>query len=172
MTRPAMPTMPQTMDTTTDPQADMLAPALTPIERVEAEDQRLYNEPLRTAAERKAERKRVFAELIATGCSFNEAAEALGVNRVTAFRWRQEDPEFAQACRDALKVSINVLKAEAERRAIRGSDKLLMFLLERYAPDQFHIAQKMEHSGAVDLASAVLAARRRTAAAEPGEDLC
>lgn len=152
------------------------APAASLTERIEAEAQRLYNEPLLTASERKAERKRAFVELLAGGCNLTEAAEAIHVDRATAFRWRQEDAEFAQACRDAFKVSIDVLKREAERRALKGSDKLLMFLLERYDPEKFHLAQKLEHSGAVDLASAVLAARRRASSrtedSEPGSDLC
>ncbi len=147
--------------------------ALTYAERTEAEAQRLYNEPLLTAQERKAERKRAYVELIASGCNHTEAAEGVGVDRATAFRWRQEDPEFAQACRTALRAGIDVLKAEAERRALKGSDKLLMFLLERYDPQTFHLAQKLEHSGAVDLAGAVLAGRKRASVTdEPGSDLC
>lgn len=151
------------------------SPAQTLTERIEQEDARLFSEPLPTASQRKVERKRVFVELMASGCSFTEAAEGVGVNRVTAFRWKQEDPEFAQACRTALRIGVDVLKAEAERRALKGSDKLLMFLLERYDRETFHIAQKLEHSGQVDLAAAVLAARRRTGGtgdSEPGSDLC
>lgn len=127
------------------------APAALPTftERLEAEAHRLYEEPLLAASERKAERKRAFVTLIADGLNFMEACEALHMDRSTAFRWRQSDPEFAQACRDALKVSIERLEAEAERRALNGSDKLLMFLLERRAPDKYHIAQKHEHQGAV-----------------------
>jgi hypothetical protein len=148
-------------------------PAPTPTERQEHEDNRLYEAPLLTAKERKAERKRAFVELIASGCNFTEAAEALGVHRITAFQWRREDPGFNAECMQALRVSIDMLKKEAERRAIRGSDKLLMFLLERYDPEKFHLAQKLEHSGAVDLAGAVLAARRRgNVGSEPGSDLC
>src|SRR6187551_2053855 len=89
------------------------APALTPIEREEAEQHRLFEAPLLTAKERKAERKRAFVELIASGCNFTEAAEALGVHRVTAFQWRREDPVFNAECMQALRVSIDLLKKEA-----------------------------------------------------------
>lgn len=154
------PRSPATMQPSMDNETPA-SPALTLTERIEADAQRLYEEPLLTASERKAERKRAFVTLIADGLNFMEACEALHLDRSTAFRWRQADPEFAQACRDALKVSIEKLEAEAERRALHGSDKLLMFLLERRAPDKYHIAQKLEHSGSVDLAAAVMAARRR-----------
>lgn len=156
---------------------DDTPPSQSPIgaltERIEQDAARLYDEPLLTPQQRKAERKAAYVELIASGCSHSEAAEGVGVDRATAWRWRQNDPEFARACGEALKVNIETLKREAERRAIRGSDKLLMFLLERYDPSQFHLAQKLEHSGTVDLASAVIAARRRAGAEdEPGADLC
>lgn len=140
------------------------SPAQTLTERVEHDAARLFGEPLLTASERKAERKRAFAELIAQGLNFTEAAEAVHVDRATAFRWRQQDPEFAQVCRDALKISIERLEHEAERRALNGSDKLLMFLLERRAPEKYHIAQKMEHSGGVSLQVV-------TGVPQPGEDL-
>jgi len=141
-----------------------LSPALTYTERQEHDAARLFNEPLLTASERKAERKRAYVELIGSGCNHSEAAEGVGVDRATAFRWRQEDPEFAQACRTALRASIDVLKAEAERRALKGSDKLLMFLLCNYAPEQFSDKQKVEHSGGVSLQVV-------TGVPQPGEDL-
>lgn len=148
------------------------APALTPVERIEAEAQRLYNDPLPTASERKAERKRAFIELCADGLNYSEAAEALGVHRLTAYNWRREDPAFEQACRDAFKTSVERLEQHVEKRAFQ-SDKVAMWLLERRAPEKYHIAQKLEHSGAVDLAGAVLAGRRRAAVSdEPGSDLC
>jgi hypothetical protein len=110
--------------------------------------------------------------MMAAGMGPSEVAAAIGVNRVTLFRWRQEDPTFDERLTAALNVTLEKLKREAERRAVNGSDKLLMFLLERYDPATFHLAQKLEHSGAVDLASAVLAGRRRAAVDdEPGSDL-
>lgn len=105
--------------------------------------------------------RRVFLELIAEGSNIGEACAALGVNRSTVFRWRKDDPGFNAAVLRAFVANIEGLKREAERRAMKGSDKLLMFLLCNYAPDQFSNTQKLEHSGAVDLANAVLAARGR-----------
>lgn len=109
----------------------------------------------------KATQRRVFIELIAEGCNIEEAARTLGINRSTAWRWRKDDPEFERAVKGAFVVHIEGLKREAERRAMKGSDKLLMFLLCNYAPDQFSNSQKIEHSGQVDLAQAITAARGR-----------
>jgi transposase-like protein len=109
----------------------------------------------------KSTRKRVVLELLAEGSSICEAARGVGLDRSTVFRWRQHDPEFAQACRQALVANVEVLKREAERRALKGSDKLLMFLLCNYAPEQFSQAQKVEVHDAGGIAAQIVAARKR-----------
>ena len=48
------------------------------------------------------------------------AAEAAGVDRVTVYRRRLADPDFDQACRDAMEDAIDLLEAEAVRRARDG----------------------------------------------------
>ena len=63
------------------------------------------------------------------------AATAAGVGRSTAYLWRQEDPEFAAKWDEAVAEGIDRLESEAYRRAVAGSDKLLIFLLERRRPE-------------------------------------
>lgn len=146
---------------------------LHPVERAETDAQRVFGDAMTLPEQRKALRKEAAIEMMSFGVSMSEIAEAIGVDRATFFRWRKDDPEFNAKLLAKLVINKDMLQAEAERRALRGSDKLLMFLLERYDPEKFHLAQKLEHSGAVDLASAVLAGRRRTGAdSEPGSDLC
>ena len=57
------------------------------------------------------------------------------MGRSTAYLWRREDPEFAAKWDDAVADGIDLLEDEARRRALEGSDKLLMFLLERRRPE-------------------------------------
>jgi transposase-like protein len=101
--------------------------------------------------DQRSARRAVLVELIAEGSNLSEAARAVGINRSTLFRWRQADPEFDKAIRSAFVASVEALKREAERRAMNGSDKLLMFLLCNYAPDQFSNLQKLEHSGSLNV---------------------
>ena len=158
------------MDDTNAPEQGGL---LHPVERAETDAQRVFGDAMTLPEQRKALRKEAAIEMMSFGVSMSEIAEAIGVDRATFFRWRKDDPEFNAKLHAKLVINKDMLQAEAERRALRGSDKLLMFLLERYDPEKFHLAQKLEHSGAVDLASAVLAGRRRTGAdSEPGSDLC
>jgi hypothetical protein len=67
-------------------------------------------------------------EALARGVSPTSAANAAGVGRSTAYLWRQEDREFAAKGDEAVAVGIDRLETEAYRRALEGSDKLLMFL--------------------------------------------
>jgi hypothetical protein len=85
-----------------------------------------------------SERKAQFLELVRDhGTTDAAAAAAVGVDRVTVWRWKKGDAEFAKAYNADRKVGLEHLVKEAERRAINGSDRLLMFLLEHYNPEVF-----------------------------------
>lgn len=107
-----------------------------------------------------AERQEMFLACIAGGARHNQAAEDIGVHRVTAWRWKQ-DPDFRKRFQAARKASVTTLKREAERRAMAGSDRLLIFLLCAYAPEEFQERQVMEHKGKLDIANTIAQARKR-----------
>ncbi len=50
-----------------------------------------------------------------------KAAELVGINRVTVFKWRRDDPKFAAAFADAQVEAAHNLEDEARRRAVEGS---------------------------------------------------
>ena len=79
--------------------------------------------------------ERRMLEALARGMSPARAGRTAGVGRSTVYLWRREDPEFAQKWDDAVADGIDLLEDEARRRALEGSDKLLMFLLERRRPE-------------------------------------
>ena len=98
-----------------------------------------------------SERQAIFLEAISqSGCRDGEAAAIAGVHRVTAWRWQLE-PRFADQVREARKVGVQKLIAEAERRAMRGSDMLLKFLLCNYDPERFRDRQAVDVKGNVSL---------------------
>jgi hypothetical protein len=110
-----------------------------------------------TAADTKAtpERKAKFLVALAKCGNVTEAAEIAGAGRVTVYRWRGKDEDFAEAWDGALEVATDALEAEARSRALEGteepvfyqgrhvanvrkkSDMLLMFLLNGYRPERF-----------------------------------
>jgi len=86
--------------------------------------------------------------LIATGGNVSEACKAESIGRTAAYRWRNDDPEFASRWDAAVEVGVDQLETEARRRAFKGvkkpvyqggklvghiqeySDTLLIFLLK------------------------------------------
>jgi hypothetical protein len=62
------------------------------------------------------------------------SASSAGIDRDTAYKRRGRDPRFAAAWAQAREDAIDVLEAEARRRALSVSDALLMFLLRAHRP--------------------------------------
>jgi hypothetical protein len=67
-----------------------------------------------------------FLERLAEGFSVGGAAQAAGFDRVTAYRWRAADPEFAAAWDAARETGSDALEDEARRRACEGVQKLVL----------------------------------------------
>lgn len=97
------------------------------------------------------EREDEFLRLLSQGCLVKEAAAAVAIPWRTLYHKRSHDPAFAARWEDAKRVKVDHLIAEAERRAMRGSDRLLMFLLSSYRPEQFKQRATLEHHGGVSL---------------------
>ncbi len=118
------------------------------------------------------ERQEAFLHLIEThGIADKDAYEILGVTRWTLWRWKK-DAEFLARYEEARKIGMPHLEAEAKRRAMNGSDRLLEFLLCNYDPARFSNKQKLEVHGEVTLAERLARARKRTTTPEDdGSDL-
>lgn len=92
------------------------------------------------------ERIEEFLRLLSKGCTVRNAAAGVKVPWGTLYAMRRRDPEFAKRWDDAQKIRVDGLIAEAERRAMNGSDKLLMFLLTNYAPDKFKNLKQVDQN--------------------------
>jgi transposase-like protein len=64
----------------------------------------------------------------------SDAARAAGVGRSTVYDRRERDSEFASAWDNVVEESVEELELEARKRAMEGSDQLLMFLLRARRP--------------------------------------
>ena len=107
-------------------------------------------------------RMREFLALIANGHNDTEAARAIGYSRWVPYRWKKVYPGFMDAYTKACSVGVEVLVAEAKRRAMRGSDRLLEFLLCNLAPDQFKRNADVKVDVGVNVAERLQAGRKRT----------
>lgn len=109
--------------------------------------------------------QKAFLSALAESGVLAHAAAAAGVDRVTVYRARQDDPTFDAACQDAIEEATDKLVQEARRRALEGveepvyqggalvgtkrvySDALMGKLLAAYRPQQFG-TQRTELTGA------------------------
>lgn len=95
----------------------------------------------------KANNQRVFVEQLVKGQTITAAAKASGICRRTAYSWRESDKTFAEAWDDALEIGTEKLETEATRRALEGSDTLLIFLLKARRPKVYRERVSTEVSG-------------------------
>lgn len=83
-----------------------------------------YSRPaLQYGVKKSASRMQLILDILASGMSVKAAAAAAGVDRTTALRWKNEDPEFRKAWEDAVEAGADVLEDEAFRRARDGVQK-------------------------------------------------
>ncbi len=106
------------------------------------------------------------AALVASGGNVTRACEAVSICRMTAYVWRDADPEFAAAWEKAKDAGIDALEDEARRRAFEGfekpvfhqgaqcgaireySDTLTIFLLKGARPEKYRDRVSSEITGA------------------------
>jgi len=104
-----------------------------------------------------------FLRLLHDGCRVRAAAQAIGVSTDTPYRWRRNEPAFREAWDKAVEHRTEQMIKEAHRRALAGSDRLLMWCLANEVPEKYATERnKLEVSGTLDIAQRILAARRRT----------
>jgi hypothetical protein len=78
-----------------------------------------------------------FIEVFAATGNVRLAASAVGKSRDAPYKRAQTDPEFGAAWLRAREDAVDMLEAEARRRALSSSDNLLTFLLRAERPDKF-----------------------------------
>ena len=86
---------------------------------------------------RTPKRRGAFLTALAAGHSVVTACQLSRLGRTAVYAWRDDDPAFAAEWRDAAEAGIDLLEDEARRRAMAGSDLLLIFLLRNRRPDVF-----------------------------------
>lgn len=126
------------------------------------------------------QKKAAFCAALATsGGSVARACEAIDVARLTAYRWRADDPQFAKDWEQAKAIGLEALEDEALRRAFEGvsepiyylgrnvdtikkySDTLAIFLLKGGMPEKYRERSEVKHDVTDNLADAMRAARER-----------
>ena len=79
------------------------------------------------------------------------AAQGAGVTRMSAYRERKRNPEFAAAWEDAREAAAERLEAAAYERARNVSDTLLIFLLKSHKPERYRESVQQQHTGVLEV---------------------
>lgn len=116
-----------------------------------ADDTALVEPPGVVSGLTQDERIEEFLRLLSAGCTVRQAAAGVALDWSAMYRRRRKDAEFAKRWADAQRVSVEALIAEAERRAMAGSDRLLMFMLTNLAPERFKHRQDVTGTGGFSL---------------------
>src|SRR5262245_27197917 len=106
-----------------------------------------------------------FLEALAEPGSVVHAATKAKIHRSTAYNARADERAFADAWKEAEQIGVELMEAEARRRAVEGcrrpvyqggklvghvqeySDTLLIFLLKAHKPEKYRERHQVEHSG-------------------------
>ena len=81
-------------------------------------------------------RERFLAKLSETG-NVTETCALTNINRPTVYAWRNSDESFARAWDAALELGADAMEDEARRRALAGSDALMVFMLRALRPERY-----------------------------------
>ena len=123
--------------------------------------------------------KAAFLDTLRETANVTVAARSVGITLGTAYKHRKDDALFAERWEEAINEAVDMLEAEAHRRAFQGteepvfyqgcevgyvrkySDPLTMFLLKAHRPDKYRERSevKQEISGGMQLNDTARAAR-------------
>ena len=106
---------------------------------------------------------RFIAALVRSG-SVQHAAKVAKVARRTVYKARETDTSFASLWEDAKNESLEEVEYEIRRRAMRGSDLLLIFFAKAHWPEKYRDNFKREQRAEITLADLVGEAEARAEA--------
>ena len=92
-------------------------------------------------------RAAVLCDHVANMTAFYLAASLAGVPDATATIWRARSPEFQAMLAAAEERRVQLLEAEAWRRAVGGSDTMLIFMLKAARPAVYRENHTIELTG-------------------------
>ena len=76
--------------------------------------------------------KKRFLETLAEQGTISCAAQAAGVSRMTAYRWRQDDREFASLWDDAMETAVDSVESTLYQKARSGETVPMIFYLKAH----------------------------------------
>jgi transposase-like protein len=85
--------------------------------------------------DRRDSKKKRFIETLAAQGTVSHAALAAGVSRNTAYRWRQDDLEFALLWDEAHETAVDAVESSLYQKALNGDTICMIFYLKAHRPE-------------------------------------
>ena len=85
--------------------------------------------------DRRDRRKKRFIAALTVQGTVSHAAQAAGVSRNTAYRWRQDDHEFAEAWDEAHENAVDAVESSLYQKALSGDTICMIFYLKGHRPN-------------------------------------
>jgi len=99
--------------------------------------------------DRRDTKKKRFIETLTSQGTVLHAAQAAGVSRNTAYRWKHEDCEFASLWDEAHENAVDVVESSLYQKAVSGDTIAMIFYLKAHRPiyrDKLNIDLKQVQS--------------------------
>lgn len=87
-----------------------------------------------TTRDRRDRQKKTFLTALTTHGTVYHAAQAAGVSRQTAYRWRHEDLEFADQWDQAHENAVDAVESTIYQQAVGGNTIAAIFYLKAHRP--------------------------------------
>jgi hypothetical protein len=107
-----------------------------------------------------------FLEAFAATGNVRLATSAAGVSRDAPYKRARVRQSFADRWAKAREEAIDLLEAEARRRALSGSDALLMFLLRAHRPERYRETVRIDLAREASAIAGLLGVEPEAAIAE------
>jgi hypothetical protein len=79
-------------------------------------------------------RKKRFIDALTEQGTVYHAAQAAGVSRQTVYRWREEDPAFADLWEEAIENAVDEVESTIYHQAVGGNTLAAIFYLKAHRP--------------------------------------
>ncbi len=99
---------------------------------------------------RTPKKRDMFIRTLTGGASIRAACQAAGISKTAAFAWRNDDAAFAATWDEAIEAGTETLEDEAVRRALAGSDTMLIFMLKARRPSVYREPRTLHLGGMQD----------------------
>jgi len=110
-----------------------------------------------------------FLVALAKGATIAEACKTAGIGRRTVYDQRQRDEAFALRWADAIEEGTEALESEAQRRAMEGSDTLMIFLLKARRPEVYRERMTVDQRVSIQPPTAAELERWSSVAGDPAK---